>query len=88
MGPRLDLLESAARPAIFTQLDYAGLTEHRALSPPGPRCDSEDRRAGVLPQQAGCERKRMRLLAAIGASLAMWAFIMMGVVGLLLKVFA
>ena len=30
----------------------------------------------------------MRLLAAIGASLAMWAFILMGVVGLLLKVFA
>lgn len=30
----------------------------------------------------------MRLLAAIGASLAMWAFILMGVAGLLLKVFA
>jgi hypothetical protein len=29
----------------------------------------------------------MRLLAAIGASLAMWAFILMGVVGLLLKLF-
>jgi hypothetical protein len=30
----------------------------------------------------------MRLLAAIGASLAMWAFIIMGVVGLLLKIFS
>lgn len=28
----------------------------------------------------------MRLLAAIGASLAMWAFIIMGVAGLILKV--
>jgi hypothetical protein len=28
----------------------------------------------------------MRLLAAIGASLAMWAFILMGVAGLILKV--
>ena len=27
----------------------------------------------------------MRFLAAIGASLAMWAFILMGVVGLILK---
>lgn len=30
----------------------------------------------------------MRLLAAIGASLAMWAFILMGLAGLLLKVFS
>ena len=28
----------------------------------------------------------MRLLAAIGASLAMWAFILMGLAGLILKV--
>ena len=30
----------------------------------------------------------MRLLAAIGASLAMWVFIIIGIVGLLLKVFS
>jgi hypothetical protein len=30
----------------------------------------------------------MRLLAAIGASLVMWAFIVMAVAGLLLKVFS
>ncbi len=29
----------------------------------------------------------MRLLAAIGASLAMWAFILMGIAGLVLKLF-
>jgi hypothetical protein len=28
----------------------------------------------------------MRLLAAIGASLAMWAFIIMGIAGLILKI--
>ena len=40
-------------------------------------------RAGAKP---AARRKQMRLLAAIGASLAMWAFIIMGVAGLILKI--
>jgi hypothetical protein len=37
-------------------------------------------------RKLAAKRKQMRLLAAIGASLAMWAFILMGVAGLILKV--
>jgi len=42
-------------------------------------------RAGAPYAKPAARRNQMRLLAAIGASLAMWAFILMGVVGLVLK---
>jgi hypothetical protein len=51
----------------------------------GVRSAIQGRKTGAQYAKPATRRKQMRLLAAIGASLAMWAFILMGVAGLILK---